>query len=91
MTNKEILHKAFIEANDACDIISDLRDKVEELFGEDSPIYRRLDAACDALNRTSEIHYEIQGNFYGHSVTAEDLFKWAETETSQEEIPENLF
>ncbi len=91
MTNKEILHKAFMDANDASSIIIELRDKVEDIFGEESPIYKSLDEACEALNLTSEIHYALQGNFYVHEVTADELFEWAETEIEPEEAPEQPF
>ncbi len=81
MTNKEILHQAFMDAYEASRIITELCGKVEDLFGEESPIFKNLDEASECLNLTSGIHYEIQGNFCGQEVTADDLFRWANSKS----------
>lgn len=82
MVNKEILHKAFINACDAGDIIYDLMNRVETLFGADAPITRILCEAGDKLMLSNEIHYDIVGNSC-EELTADDLLTWAKAEEEE--------
>ncbi|MCC8038212.1 MAG: hypothetical protein LIP02_08800 [Bacteroidales bacterium] len=58
-TPKAVAFAAIWEAADACRNLTDLRDKLEDLLGEEFPLVQTLSDAVSDTNRASNIIYNL--------------------------------